>query len=70
MKKHIITNEEKVAKQIENALSDVRLDLDLTGIYFARFAPSVSYNRLMLIAESAEFERESVDVRNINDDLF
>lgn len=69
MRKHIITKEEKAAKEIENVLSDVRLDLDLTGIYFARFAPNVSYNRLMLIAESAEFEKESVDVRSIGNEL-
>jgi len=30
----------------------------------ARTAPTTSYKRLLLIAESAEFAKESTDVRN------
>ena len=59
MRKHLITQEEKVAKQIGNIVSDLRLDLDLVGIYFATVNPTVLYNRLQLIAESAEFEKEN-----------
>jgi hypothetical protein len=64
------TPEEKVAKQIENITSDLRLDLDLVGRYLANSSPTVSYNRLLLIAESAEFEKESIDVRTSHDPLF
>lgn len=70
MTKHKLTPEEKVAKQIENITSDLRLDLDLVGKYLANISPTVSYNRLMIIAESAEFEKESIDVRNTHYPLF
>jgi hypothetical protein len=70
MRKHILTEEEKAAKKIANVVSDVRLDLDSIGIYLARYSPTVSYNRLMLIAESAEFEKENIDVRNTHQPLF
>jgi hypothetical protein len=70
MRKHIITEEEKAAKKIANVVSDVRLDLDSIGVYLARYAPTVSYNRLLLIAESAEFEKENVNVRNSHNPLF
>ena len=70
MRKKVITPEEKAAKVIENVLSDLRLDLDLTGIYLATFAPTVLYNRLMLIAESAEFEKERANDRTNHNPLF
>jgi hypothetical protein len=65
-----ITEEEKAAKKISNVVSDIRLDLDSVGIYLARYSPTISYNRLLLIAESAEFEKESIDVRNSHNPLF
>jgi hypothetical protein len=70
MTRHRLTPEEKVAKQIENITSDLRIDLDLVGKYLANISPTISYNRLMIIAESAEFEKESIDVRNTHDPLF
>jgi hypothetical protein len=70
MKKHRITPEEKVAKQIENIVCDLRLDLDLVGKYLVQMTPTVAYNRLMIIAESAEFEKESIDVRHSHNPLF
>jgi hypothetical protein len=70
MRKHKLTPEEKVAKNIENITSDLRLDLDLIGRYLANASPTITYNRLLLIAESAEFEKENIDVRNTHDPLF
>jgi len=70
MTRRRLTPEEKVAKQIENITSDLRIDLDLVGRYLANISPTISYNRLMIIAESAEFEKESIDVRNTHDPLF
>jgi hypothetical protein len=70
MRKHRLTQEEKIAKQIENVVSDLRLDLDLVGRYLAHISPTVSYNRLMMIAEAAEFEKESINVRTNHDPLF
>jgi hypothetical protein len=68
--RRIITEEEKAAKKIANVVSDVRLDLDSIGIYLARYSPTISYNRLLLIAESAEFEKENIDVRHSHEPLF
>lgn len=70
MRRRIKTEEEKAAQKIATIVSDVRLDLDEVGIYLGRFAPTISYNRLMLIAESAEFEKENIDVRNTHEPLF
>jgi hypothetical protein len=70
MTRRRLTPEEKVAKQIENITSDLRIDLDLVGKYLANISPTISYNRLMIIAESAEFEKESINVRNTHDPLF
>jgi hypothetical protein len=68
--RRIITEEEKAAKKISNVVSDIRLDLDSVGIYLARYSPTISYNRLLLIAESAEFEKENIDVRHSHEPLF
>ena len=70
MRRRIKTEEEKAAQKIATIVSDVRLDLDEIGVYLGRFAPTISYNRLMLIAESAEFEKENIDVRNTHEPLF
>lgn len=59
MRRKIITNEEKVAKQLTNILSDIRVDLDLVGYYLVQLSPNVIYNRLMVIADSAEEAKES-----------
>jgi hypothetical protein len=64
------TEEEKVATTISKIISDLRLDLDQIGIYLARNNPNVSYNRLQIIAESAEFEKEMNNVRTSTYPLF
>jgi hypothetical protein len=64
------TEEEKVANTISKIISDLRLDLDQIGIYLARNNPNVSYNRLQIIAESAEFEKEMNNVRTSTYPLF
>jgi len=68
--RRIQTAEEKAAKKLSTLVNDITLDLDEVGIYLARLAPTISYNRLMLIAESAEFEKENVNVRHSHDPLF
>lgn len=59
MRKHLITNEEKVAVKLSSIFSDVRLDLELIGVYLARLSPAVTHNRLQIIAESAQAEKEA-----------
>ena len=61
------TQEEKLAQQIADIICDTRIDLDQIGVYLARFKPSMPYNRLMIIAEAAEWEREKAyDREHIN----
>lgn len=43
------TREEKTAKLLEDLLMDIRLDLDLVGLYFYQFARKVAYNRLEVL---------------------
>lgn len=58
MRKKLITKEEKVALQLTNILADLRLDLDMIGKYIVQLSPNVIYNRLIVIADSAEHEKE------------
>lgn len=51
------STEEKVAVKIGDLLDSLTLDLDQIGIYLAR-DNNITYNRLMVIAEAAEFEKE------------
>jgi hypothetical protein len=56
--RHRITEEEKAVIKLNNILSDLRLDLELVGRYLAKISPTVVYNRLITIAESAHYEKE------------
>jgi hypothetical protein len=58
MRKKLITKEEKVAIQLTNILADLRLDLDMVGKYLVRLSPNVIYNRLIILTDSAEEEKE------------
>jgi hypothetical protein len=51
------TNEAKVAEAIAKQLDSLTLNLDDVGKYLAGM-PNIYYNRLMVIAEAAEFEKE------------
>jgi hypothetical protein len=50
------TKEDKVAEKIATDLDSSTLNLDEVGRYFARM-PTIYYNRLMVVAESAEWEK-------------
>ena len=63
------TDEEKVAIKISSLLSDITLNLDDIGKYYARLEPSYHINRLYVVAGSAEEEREKFDNRQF-DSLF
>lgn len=66
MRKHERTDEEKVALKIAKIVDSASLDLDRVGIELARLKPSIYYNRLMLIAESAQEETEKVNARQFD----
>ena len=61
-----ITNEEKVAMKLGNAISDLRVDLELVGEYLAKSQPYVVYNRLQVIAESAKETKEGTNYAHNN----
>jgi hypothetical protein len=58
MRRKLITKEEKVAIQLSTILADLRLDLDMVGKYLVQSTPTVIYNRLIVIADSAQAEKE------------
>ena len=63
------TDEEKVAIKISSLLSDITLNLDDIGKYYARLEPSYHIKRLYVIAGSAEEELEKANGRQF-DSLF
>jgi len=44
--------------RLASLVSDLRLDIEQVGEYLAQIAPTVSYNRLITIAESAQYHKE------------
>ena len=64
------SKEEKAAELLANITSDLRIDLDEVGRNLARMKPTLTYNRLMIIAESAEHEMENKMIRNSHTPLF
>lgn len=62
------SNEEKAAMVIAKTLAPVDLDLDEVGYYLAKLKPAIHYNRLMLIAESAVFEKQESEKENVRHD--
>ena len=64
------TLEEKIAIKLSDIVNDYNLNLEEVGRYLARVAPRVSYNRIIEIVETAEFEKENQDVRHSHNPLF
>jgi hypothetical protein len=73
-KGHKTTREETISIKIIDLLSDLRIDLDMVGLYFGRYARLVVYRRLEHIYETARYHREKEDnpkehyeyIKNIN----
>ena len=73
-KGHKITREETVSAKIIDLISDLRLDLDMVGLYFGRYARLAMYLRLEHIYHTAKHHRENKDdhkahyesIKNIN----
>ena len=55
-----ITPEERVAMRLKTIIEDLNLDLDQTGIMLARVLPHLTYNRLIAMIESAQYEKEGI----------
>jgi hypothetical protein len=71
---HKTTREQQVAQKIIEFLADIRLDLDMVGLYLGRYARIVVYKRLEHIYETAKYHKEKEDdpkehydyIKNIN----
>lgn len=57
------TNEEKAVGIIARLLASLDLDIEMVGRYLANNVSRVVYNRFIVIAESAEYEREQQEKR-------
>ena len=55
-----VGKEEKLAEKMNVMVSDLNLDLEQVGIMVARVLPELTFNRLMVVFESAEAERNKV----------
>jgi hypothetical protein len=55
-----VGKEEKLAEKLNVMVSDLNLDLKQVGIMVARVLPELTFNRLMVVLESAEHERTKV----------
>jgi len=71
---HKKTREEVIAEKIVEFLSDLRLDLDLIGLYLGRYVRLTLWKRLEHIYETAKHHHEKEDdikehyeyIKNIN----
>jgi len=74
MGREVVTREEKVAQKLVDMLTDLRLDLDMVGIYFSQLARLTTFARFETMYESAKEHRENTGsrqahyeyIRNIN----
>jgi hypothetical protein len=55
----VMTDEEKVAKKIANMISDLRMDIVDVAFYIAQLSPRVTVNRIILLGEMLEQEKEN-----------
>jgi hypothetical protein len=46
--------------RIKTIIEDLSLDLDQTGIMLARVLPHLTYNRLIAMIDSAQYEKEGI----------
>ena len=70
MRNKRITKDERVAKSLIELVNDFTLDLDSVGRYVAEQSPSVLYNRLDVVADSAKQTKEEIYDRLSHNPLF
>lgn len=59
------TKELRVAEKMGEMVNDLTLDLDQVGVYIAT-DNSITYRRLMEVAEAAKFEKEERELNDYN----
>ena len=55
----VVTDEEKLAKRLSDSISDLRLDLEMVSLYLSQISPNVVINRILLMAEFLQEEKEN-----------
>jgi hypothetical protein len=65
---HKATREEAITKKLIDLIADLRIDLDMIGLYFGRYARYTIYKRLEHIYETAKEHRENTDNREAHYD--
>jgi hypothetical protein len=65
-----LTPEDKLAMKMIDQVNNLTLDLDQVGIVIAQISPSVLFNRLEVIVESAREEKERQYVRDNHNPLW
>ena len=71
---HKKTREEVIAEKFVEFLADIRLDLDLIGLYLGKYIRTTIWKRLEYVYETAKYHREKEDdigehyeyIKNIN----
>jgi len=54
-----MTDEERVAKRMSDLISDLRLDLEMISLYITQISPNVTINRILLMADFIQDEKEN-----------
>jgi len=62
-KKHLKTEEERIADYFIKLLADLRIDLDMIGLYFGKYARFSIFRRFEHIYEVAKEFRDNPDDR-------
>jgi hypothetical protein len=63
MGREVVTREEKVAQKIVDMLTDLRLDLDMVGIYFSQLSRLTTFARFETVYESAKEHKDNTGSR-------
>lgn len=66
----LMSNELRIANKLSDLVSDLRLNLDLVGIYFSEVSNNTTFRRLSEVIESAQHEKEKQNVGNPEYTLF
>jgi len=51
-----LVQEEKIAMKIDELVSDLRLDIDLVGLYLSQIVRRTNYNRIKTMVDSLDRE--------------
>ena len=72
MRRHKLptSKEEKAAARLGQIVSDFTMDLDAIGFYLAHAQPYIILRRAIEVLESAEYNREQIEIGQNNERLF